>query len=251
MSGCGCEMTARNAAERKSLWIVLWINAVMFAFELSLGLWAQSTGLVADSLDMLADASVYGIGLYAVGKSAGLKIKAARISGMVQIALALWVLLEVLRKAWFGSEPMSSLMMVVGLVALAANGLCLSLIAKHQDDGVHMRASYIFSKNDVIANLGVVLAGALVWITGSRYPDLLIGFIIAWVVLRGGLRILREAVQEQRVALADPLIQEMPTDATPSDRCAASASADTASGCGSAQKCCTSSDSEAKSSPSE
>ena len=251
MSGCGCEMTARNAAERKTLWIVLWINAVMFAFELSLGLWAQSTGLVADSLDMLADASVYGIGLYAVGKSAGLKIKAARISGMVQIALGLWVLLEVLRKAWFGSEPMSSLMMAVGLVALAANWLCLSLMAKHQDDGVHMRASYIFSKNDVIANLGVVLAGALVWLTGSRYPDLLIGFIIAWVVLRGGLRILREAAQEQRIALADPLMQEMPTDMASSDRCAASTPADTTSDCGSAQKCCASSCSEAKSSPSE
>ncbi len=245
MSGCGCEMTARNDAERKTLWIVLWINAVMFAFELGLGLWAQSSGLIADSLDMLADASVYGIGLYAVGKSAGLKIKAARISGMVQIALALWVLIEVARRAYFGSEPMSLLMMLVGLVALVANWLCLSLIAKHQDDGVHMRASYIFSKNDVIANLGVVLAGALVWLSGSRYPDLLIGFIIAWVVLRGGLRILREAAQEQGAVLIEPLIH-----AASKDRCAASDASDTSSDCGSSPKCCASSCSETKAPPS-
>lgn len=197
MSGCGCEMTARNDAERKTLWLVLWINALMFMVEFGLGLWAQSTGLIADSLDMLADASVYGIGLYAVGKSAGLKIKSARASGIVQIILALWVLFEVLRKALYGSEPMSSLMMAVGLLALVANWICLTQIAKHQDDGVHMRASYIFSKNDVIANLGVIIAGVLVWLTGTRYPDLVIGLIIAALVLRGGLSILREAKEEE------------------------------------------------------
>lgn len=215
MSGCGCEMTARNDAERKTLWLVLWINAAMFVFELVLGLWAQSTGLIADSLDMLADASVYGIGLYAVGKSAGLKVKAARFSGVVEVALALWVLLEVVRKAWFGSEPMSALMMAVGVVALVANWICLTQIAKHQNDGVHMRASYIFSKNDVIANLGVIIAGGLVWLTGSRYPDLLIGLIIALVVLRGGMRILREA----REAESDELVQ------VSASACAASAAA--------------------------
>ena len=197
MSGCGCEMTARNDAERKTLWLVLWINALMFMVEFGLGLWAQSTGLIADSLDMLADASVYGIGLYAVGKSAGLKIKSARASGVVQIILALWVLFEVLRKALYGSEPMSSLMMAVGLIALVANWICLTQIAKHQDDGVHMRASYIFSKNDVIANLGVIIAGVLVGLTGTRYPDLVIGLIIAALVLRGGLSILREAKEEE------------------------------------------------------
>ena len=197
MSGCGCEMTARNDAERKTLWMVLSINALMFVIEFGFGLWAQSTGLIADSLDMLADASVYGIGLYAVGKSAGLKIKSARASGVVQIILALWVLFEVLRKVLYGSEPMSSLMMAVGLIALVAHWICLTQIANHQDDGVHMRASYIFSKNDVIANLGVIVAGVLVGLTGTRYPDLVIGLIIAALVLRGGLSILREAKEEE------------------------------------------------------
>lgn len=197
MSGCGCGMEARNEEERKTLRIVLAINAFMFVFELALGWLAQSTGLIADSLDMFADASVYAISLYAVGKSAALQAGAARLSGFAQILLALLVLGDVIGKFMHGSEPVSALMMGVGLIALAANATCLSLIAKHRDAGVHMRASLIFSKNDVIANAGVIMSGALVWALGSRYPDLVIGLIIALLVLRGGLQILQEAAAEK------------------------------------------------------
>lgn len=186
-------MEARNEEERKTLRIVLAINAFMFVFELALGWLAQSTGLIADSLDMFADASVYAISLYAVGKSAVLQAGSARLSGFAQILLALLVLGDVYNKFMHGSEPVSALMMGVGIIALAANATCLSLIAKHRDAGVHMRASLIFSKNDVIANAGVILSGALVWVLGSRYPDLVIGLIIALLVLRGGLQILQEA----------------------------------------------------------
>lgn len=197
MSGCGCEMEARNAQERKTLLIVLGINAFMFVFELVLGLLAESTGLIADSLDMLADALVYSISLYAVGKSANLKTNAARVSGVAQIILALLVLADVLRRFIYGSEPVSTLMMGVGFTALIANSICLSLIAKHRNDGVHMRASLIFSKNDVIANIGVILSGALVWALGSRYPDLVIGLVIAAVVLRSGIHILKESAEHK------------------------------------------------------
>lgn len=197
MSGCGCEMEARNAQERKTLLIVLGINAFMFVFELVLGLLAESTGLIADSLDMLADAFVYSISLYTVGKSANLKTNAARVSGVAQIILALLVLADVLRRFIYGSEPVSTLMMGVGFTALIANSICLSLIAKHRNDGVHMRASLIFSKNDVIANIGVILSGALVWALGSRYPDLVIGLVIAAIVLRGGIHILKESAEHK------------------------------------------------------
>lgn len=203
MSECGCEMEARNTQERKTLMIVLVINAFMFVFELVLGLIAESTGLIADSLDMFADASVYSISLYAVGKSAALKGKAAKLSGILQSILAFSVLFDVLRRFILGSEPVSILMMGVGVIALIANSICLSLISKHRDGGVHMRASVIFSTNDVIANIGVIISGALVWALGSRYPDLVIGFIIAAVVLRGGLRILREAAEHQRALSND------------------------------------------------
>ena len=113
------------------------------------------------------------------------------MSGYGQIALALLALVDVLRRALQGSEPVSLLMMGVGLVALVANATCLTLISKHRQDGAHMRAAHIFSKNDVIANLGVILAGALVWWRHSPYPDLIIGSVIALIVLRGGLSILR------------------------------------------------------------
>jgi Co/Zn/Cd efflux system component len=190
-------MEARNNQERKTLLIILGINAFMFIFEMILGLVAQSTGLIADSLDMLADALVYTISFYAVGKSNPLKIKAAKISGYTQILLAFMVLADVLRRFIFGSEPVSILMMGVGAIALIANAICLTLIAKHRDGGVHMRASLIFSKNDVIANLGIIVAGALVWVSGSRYPDLVIGTIITIVVFRGGLQILKETSEHK------------------------------------------------------
>lgn len=203
MAGCGCEMEARNKQERKTLFIVLGINAFMFIFELVLGLLAQSTGLIADSLDMLADASVYTISLYAVGRSEALKNKSAKFSGFAQILLAILVLADVLRRFFLGSEPVSALMMGVGVIALVANAICLTLIAKHRDGGVHMRASLIFSKNDVIANIGVIVAGALVWVLGSRYPDLIIGSVIAIVVLRGGFQILREAAEHKNTASSE------------------------------------------------
>ncbi|KEA62679.1 Cobalt-zinc-cadmium resistance protein CzcD [Marinobacterium lacunae] len=193
MSNCGCGAEQADRLERKTLLALLSINAFMFVVELTLGWFAQSTGLIADSLDMLADASVYGLSLYAVGKGIVQQAKAARVSGYLQIILGLGVLFEALRRLLFGSEPQSTLIVVVGAAALVANVLCLVLISKHREGGVHMRASWIFSTNDVIANLGVMLSGVLVAVLGSRYPDLVVGAIISIIVIRGGITILREA----------------------------------------------------------
>ena len=180
-----------DAAESKTLRLLLVINGAMFFMELALGLFAQSTGLIADSLDMFADAAVYGLALYAVGRAANLKTRAAHMAGWLQLVLAIGALSEVVRRFLFGSEPVSALMMGVGLVALAANVTCLVLISRKRDSGAHMKASYIFSANDVLANLGVILAGALVAWTGSPYPDLIIGMVIGFVVLNGARRILQ------------------------------------------------------------
>jgi len=198
MSDCGCEFEARNRAERRVLVALLSINAAMFVIEFVLGWLGQSTGLIADSLDMLADASVYAVSLYAVGRAASTKRFAARLSGQLQIGLAGLVLLDVIRRSLVGSEPQGDWMMAVALVALIANVSCLWLIRKHRDGEVHMRAAWIFSANDVIANTGVILAGVLVTLTGSRWPDLVIGAIVAAVVLRGGIRILQETHQDMQ-----------------------------------------------------
>ena len=197
MSDCGCEFEARNQAERRVLITLMAINGVMFIAEFLLGWLGQSTGLIADSLDMLADALVYATSLYAVSRAASIKRTAARLSGWLQIALACLVLIDVARRGWFGSEPVGAWMIGVAAVALIANVSCLWLIRKHRDGEVHMRAAWIFSANDVIANAGVILAGVLVLATGSRWPDLVIGLIVALVVLSGGIRILRDAQADE------------------------------------------------------
>lgn len=202
MSGCGCEVEINDKSERRVLITLLLINGVMFGVELTIGWWAQSTALIADALDMLADAMVYSVGLYAVGKSLLVKSHAARLSGSLQVLLGLLVLADILRRVIVGSEPVSILMLGMGFVALIANITCVVLIAKHREGEVHMRASWIFSKNDVIANLGVILAGGLVAWTGSRLPDLLIGLLVVIVVIRGGILILKDA-KATRTAAAE------------------------------------------------
>jgi Co/Zn/Cd efflux system component len=177
-------------AEARTLCILLGINGAMFVVELGVGIAAQSTGLIADSLDMFADAAVYGLGLYAVGKSLAHKVRVAHLSGWIEAMLALGVLFEVARRFWWGSEPTSQLMISMGLIALIANVACLYLISAHRQGGAHMKASWIFSTNDVIANLGVIFAGVLVAWTGSPYPDLVIGALIGLLVLNGARRIL-------------------------------------------------------------
>lgn len=193
MSDCDCHFEARDAQQRRVLVTLLAINGTMFAAEVIVGLLAQSTGVLADSLDMLADALVYGIGLYAIGRSDNAKHLAARWSGIFQIVLAGGILVDVTRRGLHGSEPHSGLMMAVSAVALVANAYCLKLLSKHRGGEVHMRASWIFSRSDVIANAGVIVAGVIVALTDSRWPDLVVGAAIALVVLNGGRTILQDS----------------------------------------------------------
>tara|TARA_Y100001933_G_C18765619_1_gene465964 strand:+ start:114 stop:719 length:606 start_codon:yes stop_codon:yes gene_type:complete len=190
MIRCDCADDATRL-EHRTLLTLLAINGVMFLAEAVVGWVAESTALLADSLDMLADAAVYGVAMYAVRRSSKAQQSAASISGVLQIALGLGVLAEVVRRAILGSEPTSLLMVGTGCVALVANLICLRLISSHRDGGAHMRASWIFSKNDVIANTGVIIAGVLVMTLGSRIPDLAVGSIVAVVVVRGGMQILK------------------------------------------------------------
>ncbi|MCG8599919.1 MAG: cation transporter [Verrucomicrobiales bacterium] len=193
MSNCDCQKAGEEIKERSVLVTLLAINGFMFLVEIVLGILADSTSLVADSLDMLADATVYGIALYAVGRAASVKTKAAKLSGWFQIALAAGVFGDIIRRFIFGSDPDFWFMLGVGVAALIANVVCLVILSKHRKGEVHMRASWIFSKNDVIANVGIIIGGALVYFTQTRWPDLIIGLFITAVVLRGGIFILKDA----------------------------------------------------------
>lgn len=203
MSDCGGEKEQADKLEKKTLIALLSINGFMFVAELTLGWLAQSTGLIADSLDMLADATVYGLSLYAVGKGILHQAKAAQVSGFLQMVLGLGVLFEVLRRLFYGSEPQSTLIVLAGAVALLANIICLVLVSKHKEGGVHMRASWIFSINDLIANLGVIISGVLVAIIGNRFPDLIVGAIISLIVVRGGIKILKDAKETRESATCE------------------------------------------------
>lgn len=194
--GCNCNEELGVQAQRSALIALLCINAAMFVIEFFAGWIADSTALIADSMDMLADALVYGVSLYAVGRSIYAKMHAARLSGVFQILIGLGVAVDVIRRFLAGSEPESEYMIIVGLLALVANVICLSIIAKHRKGDIHMRASWIFSKNDVIANVGVISAGVLVSVLVSPLPDLIIGLIISVLVIRGGISILNDAKKE-------------------------------------------------------
>ncbi|MEP3838467.1 MAG: cation transporter [Algibacter sp.] len=182
-----------NANQKKLLWAVLSINFVFFLIEITTGIISKSMGLVADSLDMLADSFVYGISLFAVGGTITKKKRIAKLAGYFQISLAIIGFIEVLKR-FFGDEklPNFSTMIIVSVFALIANGICLYILQQSKNkEEVHMKASMIFTSNDVIINLSVIIAGLMVnWLSSSK-PDLIIGTIVFILVIQGAFRILK------------------------------------------------------------
>ena len=185
-------ITESTRSQSKLLWTVLIINFAFFILEMSTGLISKSMGLVADSLDMLADSFVYGLSLIAVGGTVLKKKRIAKYAGYFQITLAIIGIVEVIRR-FLGYEalPVFSTMIIVSVFALIANGICLYLLQKSKSQEAHMRASMIFTSNDIIINLGVITAGVLVNWLHSGIPDLIIGIIVFGLVIQGAFRILK------------------------------------------------------------
>ena len=179
------------ADEARALKWVLAINAFMFFAEITGAVFAQSSALFADSLDMFADAAVYGLALFGVHRARASQVRAAHIAGVLQLLLGLTALGEVVRRLIYGSEPQAALIVVVAAAALAANVTSMWLLSRHRSGGAHMQASWIFTTSDVLANLGVIVAAILVRMTGSNIPDLVVATLIALVVLNAAFRILR------------------------------------------------------------
>lgn len=178
--------------QRKLLWAILAINFLFFLIEMSTGLISWSMGLIADSLDMLADSFVYGLSLFAIGGTITLKKQIARAAGYFQIALAIIGLTEVVRRFIGTSElPNFKTMIIVSVLALIANGICLVLLQRSKSEEAHMKASMIFTSNDVIINLGVIAAAVMVNWTESNKPDLVVGIIVFGLVIQGAVRILK------------------------------------------------------------
>jgi cation diffusion facilitator family transporter len=193
MSDCGCHHEARNAQERRVLRIALLLNAAMAVIGGIAGWLAQSTGLLADALDMLSDASAYAIGLMAIGRSARFKANAAWLSGFALLILGVAVLVEVARRVAYGAEPLSGWMIGTALLSLAVNLTVLRLLSPLKSGEVHLRATWLFTRADVVANVGVIVAGALVFWLASPYPDYVIGVLIGLYVIKEAAEILGEA----------------------------------------------------------
>lgn len=198
MAGCGCEPTlVETRAQQRVLWLALALNAAMFVAEVATGLLIGSTAVVADGLDMLSDATVYAIALAAIGRSPHFKINAATLSGILLLALGFGLLWEVARRFHAGAVPEGLWMMAVSLPALAVNVIVLRLLSHQRNGEVHLRAAWIFTRADVVANVVVILSGLAVLLTGIRYFDLVVGAGIGLYVIREALEILKDARAER------------------------------------------------------
>ena len=197
MSECGCDPPeVRTAQERRVLRIALALNAAMAVIGGLAGWMAQSTGLLADALDMLADATAYAIALMAIGRSALFKVRAATLSGAILLVLGVGVLVEVSRRLTYGAEPLSEWMIGTALLSLVVNFTVLRLLAPMKSGDVHLRATWIFTRADVVANLGVILAGVLVLVLNKPHPDFVIGALIGLYVIKEAIEILRDSRSE-------------------------------------------------------
>ena len=181
------------------LWAVLSINAGMFVVEFSAGLAAGSSALLADSLDMLGDALLYAASLFVMSRPPRWQAGVALLKGAAMAALGLLVAGEVAWALWTGHVPSPPIMGAVGALALAANLGCAGLLYAYRRGDLNMRSSWLCSRNDVLANLGVLGAAALVAWSGSAWPDLVIGSAIAAVVLRDALSVMRDSLRQFRL----------------------------------------------------
>jgi Co/Zn/Cd efflux system component len=192
------EIEALRARQSSTLKIVLGVNAGMFAVELTAGLLARSVSLVADSLDMLGDALVYGFSLYVVARGTKMKAISALIKGGIMAAFGLFVLGQAIYRIVVPQLPVFEAIGGIGLLALAANSACLVLLWRHRADDINMRSVWLCSRNDIIANVSVLFAALGVWLTGSGWPDILVGLALAALFLRSALVVLRGSIAELR-----------------------------------------------------
>lgn len=192
------DLDATNEGDRSILWKVLLINLGQCLAGVAVGTWASSTAVIGAGLDNLGDAAVYGVSLYAVGRSGAIKTRAAQLSGWLLIGFALLLLVEVIRRFLGGEAPLGPAMMAMAATNMLLNIYCIRLLKQHRGQDINFRASAIFTNNDSIVNGAIVLSGALVMWTNSNLPDLILGTVVSFIAAKGGYEILLEAKEAQR-----------------------------------------------------
>jgi len=203
MSGCcedNCSIDVLRERQRGTLQIVLGVNAVMFLVILVAALYGSSTALLADSLDNLGDALTYGLSLFAVSRGVSTKAKVALFKGGLIFLAACAVAAQIVYKLFVPSIPIFEVMGVFSLLSLAANSLCLYLLWRHRHEDVNMSSVWECSRNDIASNLSVFVAAGAVWLTGSGWPDIVVGLGLVWLLLRSSIRVISSAMVELRAA---------------------------------------------------
>jgi cation diffusion facilitator family transporter len=204
MSNCcedkTCAIEALRERQSSTLRTVLGINAVMFVVELAAGIFAGSTALLSDSLDNLGDALTYGLSLYAVSRGPRSKATVALVKGALILSAGLFVVSQVIYKIIVPTVPIFETMGMVSILALVANGACLALLWKHRREDINMGSVWECSRNDIAANVSVFVAAIGVWLTQASWPDLLVGFGLACLLLRSATHVLRRAAAELKEA---------------------------------------------------
>ena len=193
-----CEIAALRESHARVLWIVLILNATMFLVEAYYGLAASSTSLLADSLDMFGDALVYGFSLFVLARPARWQAGAAVVKGLFMLTFGVAVLAEAIHKAIVPVLPTAETMGIVAMIALAANAACFGLLYRFRSDNLNMRSTWLCSRNDLLANLGVIAAAAATYASSSRWPDIIVGTVIAVLFLWSARSVLAEAVAALR-----------------------------------------------------
>ena len=191
-----------TAEVRRVLKIVLVINLTMFFAEFTAGLLARSTALMADSVDMLGDALVYIVSLYALERNLRWRAGAAVVKGVIIAAFGIWVFAEVLMKVIGGGIPTASTMGLFGAIALTANLICLALLYRYRNRDVNLSSTFECSRNDVIGNVGVIVAAGGVAAFNSFWPDVIVGTVIAALFFRSAIRVLMSAWPQFRAVQA-------------------------------------------------
>ena len=194
------DMAHATPAYKRALWTVMVLNVVYGAIEIGGGFLAESQGLKADALDFLGDGTITLLGLLAIGWGAGWRARAALVQGAFLAIMGAGVLAATVYRVFVLHIPEAELMGVFGIGALAVNVVCAVILLKHRSGDANVQAVWLFSRNDALGNVAILIAAAFVWLTGTRWPDLIVAALIAGIFLQGAWTIILRANRELAAA---------------------------------------------------
>ena len=201
-SDCGCTGDSKRAEKdpgyARALWIVVILNLGFGVCEMLGGFIANSQALKADALDFIGDGSITLIGLLALGWTADARARIALTQGLFLGALGIGVLAFAAWRAFNAVAPEAELMGGIGIVALIVNISAALVLSRFRDGDANVRAVWLFSRNDALANVAVIFAAALVGWTGQAWPDLAVAGVIELLFLHSAFEIIRHARVDMR-----------------------------------------------------